>query len=68
MAQCVKDLALPSAVVQVATELWVQSLALELPHALGVAKKKKKKKSEWLKTTEIYSVRVLESVNLKLWC
>ena len=67
MAQCVKDLALPSAVVQVATELWVQSLALELSHALGVAKKKKKK-SEWLKITEIYSVRVLESVNLKLWC
>ena len=29
-----------AAVAQVATVVWIQSLALELPHAMGVAKKK----------------------------
>ena len=30
----------------VATAVWVQVLAWELPHAMGVAKKKKKKKGK----------------------
>ena len=38
MAQQVKDPAL-SLQSQVTATLWVQSLALELPHAMGVAKK-----------------------------
>ena len=32
-----------TAVALVTAEVWVQSLAWELPHAMGTAKKKKKK-------------------------
>ena len=33
---------------------WVQSLVLELPHAIGVAKKKKKSKEKWALLYLIY--------------
>ena len=42
MAQQVKDLTLSTAVAQVASMVPVRSLARELPHAMGVAKKEKK--------------------------
>ena len=45
MAQRVKDLALATASAKVEAVAWIQSLAREFPHALGVAKKRKKKKS-----------------------
>ena len=45
MAQRVKDLALATASAKVEAVAWIKTLARELPHALGVAKKKKKKKS-----------------------
>ena len=45
LAQWVKDLALPQAVVQVTDEALIQPLAWELPYAAGVAVKRKKKKS-----------------------
>ena len=39
MVQWVKDLALSTAVAQVTAVMWVQSLAWELQHASGIAKK-----------------------------
>jgi len=39
IVQLVKDLALLTAVAQVAAVSWVQSLAQELPHATGAAQK-----------------------------
>ena len=43
MAQQVKDLGIVPAVVQVTAVVQVRSLAQELSHAVGVAKKKKEK-------------------------
>ena len=43
MAQWVKDLALSLAVALVTAVVQVQCLARELPHAVGIAKKKKKR-------------------------
>ena len=40
-AQQVKDLAVVTVVVQVTLVVWVPPLAWELPHAVGMAKKKK---------------------------
>ena len=44
MAQQVKDLAVVTAAAQVTAVAWVLSLAWELAHAMGTAKKEKKKK------------------------
>ena len=44
MVQLVKDLATISAASQIAAVVRFQSLAQELPHALGVVKKKREKK------------------------
>ena len=46
MAQQVKDLGIVPAVVQVTAVVQVRSLAQELSHAVGVAKKKKRKRKE----------------------
>ena len=46
MAQQVKDLGIVTAVVQVTAVGQVRSLAQELSHAVGVAKKKKRKRKE----------------------
>ena len=40
MARWVKDLALSLLVAQAAAVVWVPSLGQELPHAMGMAKKK----------------------------
>ena len=50
MAQRVKDPAFVTAMAPGTAVLWVQSLAQELPHALSVAKKKKKPKKQTNKT------------------
>ena len=42
VAEWVKDPALSSSVVQVTAAAWIQSLAQECPHAVGVAKNLKK--------------------------
>ena len=45
MAQSIKDLALSLLWLLLIAMAWVQSLAQELTHAMGMAKKKKKKKA-----------------------
>ena len=42
MVQQVKDPGIVTAAAQVTAVAWVRSLARELPHAMGTAKKKKK--------------------------
>ena len=49
VVQWVKGSGFASAVLQVTAMAWSQSLARELPYAMGVAIKKKKKKSRGLK-------------------
>ena len=44
MAQWVKDLAIATAVAQVAIVVWVQCLAQGIPHSSAAKKKKKTKK------------------------
>ena len=43
MAQWIKDLSVATAETCVAVVAWVQSVAQELPYAMGVVKKKKKR-------------------------
>ena len=49
VAQQVKDLAVVTAAAQVTAVAWVLSLAWELAHAMGTAKKEKKKKKNLVK-------------------